>query len=339
MKTLTRFGVEDVKFQEQDKPVIGEGEVLLKVEACGVCGTDMHVYKGMANNWKLPGVIGHEFSGEIAEIHDSVKNYKLGDKVTVQPLMNCGECDFCKEGKTNLCNDMTLVGGEINGGMAEFVAVKAKQLKVLPKDFELKYGALVEPTATVGHALNRRKNKTPKNAIIFGAGSLGLIALQLLKDVCEKVIVVDIAPKRLEVALDLGAYSVINSMEDDVNDGVAKAFNNRKADLIIDAAGVTPVRKAIFDTIRPGGEIICIALGAQEYTVDFMQLVTQEISVYGTQCHTMADDYDDAIAFIEKNTEGFDKVVTFLPLEEGEKALDTLAHNPNEYIKVAFTME
>lgn len=336
MKSIRRYGVKDIRVEMTDEPTLKEGQVLLKTAACGVCGTDMHVYKGMANGWLLPGIIGHEFAGEVVKVTDSATEFGLGDRVTVQPLLNCGVCHHCQAGRTNLCQDMSLIGGEHNGGMAEYVAVEAKQLKRLPGEVPLKFGAFVEPTATVVHALNRRQHTSPGTAVIFGAGSLGLIALQLLNKECHQVIVVDINEDRLEVASRLGAYEVIHSGASDPEKIIKERFPEG-ADLVVDAAGVNAVRRTAFSAIRPGGEMVFVALGSPTYEVDFMQLVTQEISLYGSQCHTMKD-YDEAIRLIAWGVINFDAMVSFMPLEQGVEAFEALAEGKGGHIKVAFTM-
>lgn len=282
MKALIMGKDLSVKYQEAKKPEIKDGHVIIKVAACGICGTDMHVKKGMPSGWGLPGIIGHELSGTVIQCAKDVTDVQIGENVTIQPLVNCNECEACKQGTTNLCQNMKLIGGEIPGGFAEEVLVPANSVIKLPEGMPVEYGALAEPTATAVHAVDRLKSDSYDSVIIFGAGTIGLITMAVLKDRAETIIVSDIDDSRLETALQQGATHVINAKNDDVVAKALEANDGKKIALIVDAAGFNSTREQGFSLVKPGGEMLFIALGEQFMTTDFTKIVTNELSLYGT---------------------------------------------------------
>lgn len=329
MKAIIMNTDRSIEYKEMPSPSLKEGEVKIRVAACGICGTDMHVYKGMACSWALPGIIGHEFSGIISACAPGVAGYKEGDKVTVQPLVNCGECTLCKDGKSNLCGHIRLIGGELPGGFAEEVAVPADALVRLPVDLPVEYGALAEPAATAVHAVGRLGKKHYGQAMIFGAGAIGLLTLSVLRKMCDRIVVSDVDEARLQAALSLGAESVILASKQDVAAEALRAGDGKKYDLAVDAAGFSSTRRQGLAIIKPGGDLLYIALGDKVTEVDFMQLVTGELTLYGTQCHTKADFYT-ALELMENGTIDYQKIVTRIPLSEAEEAF----RNPYNGIKI-----
>jgi L-iditol 2-dehydrogenase/L-gulonate 5-dehydrogenase len=335
MKSLVLYKAGDIRFAMSPVPSLKSGEVMIQVAGCGVCGTDMHVYKGMANSWNLPGIIGHEFAGTICDTMGDCGTLSIGNNVTVQPLLSCGKCGFCLSGKTNLCPHISLVGGEISGAMCEYVAVPAKNVIHLPEGLDPKTAVVAEPVATVVHALGRLSRTNFNNVVLFGAGSLGLFILQILSSISERIFVCDISVSRLEKAKKLGAsFTVVTSDESNIKE-MEQLLGPEKADLVIDAAGVNVVRQQAFKLVRPGGEVLCIALGDVNYPVDFFALVTQQISIYGTQCHT-GEDFEKALNYLKDGRVRCDEVVSYLKLENGPHAIETLSHQSEAYIKLVF---
>lgn len=331
MKALILTEDLNIRLVEMEEPELKAGYVIIDVKACGICGTDMHVYKGMASNWSLPGIIGHEFAGVVCACAGDVKDYKPGDRVTAQPLLNCGKCATCREGRTNLCTGIRLIGGEYPGAFAEKVAVPADKLIKVPDRIPLEKAALSEPLATVIHGLGRLKKQRYESVLILGAGALGLLALQMLRDRAENIAISDVSEVRLKVAKALGATCTINAARQEVEKEVLEMTKGGRIDLAIDAAGFSSTRQQAFQLIKPGGELLFIALGQKETPVDFMQLVTSELSMYGTQCHTM-EDFHLAIEAMDKID--YDKIVTQFPLEQGEEAFKKLREDPGYGIKL-----
>lgn len=329
MRALIMQKDRTIQFGEVPKPVPGKGEVLIKVEACGICGTDMHVYRGMESAWSLPGVIGHEFSGIVEMCGGDCEEVKLGDSVTVQPLISCGNCPRCREGRTNLCENVRLIGGELPGAFAEWVIVPKENVIRVPSKLPVKYGALAEPAATAVHAVKRLRRSSYDTVLIKGAGAIGLLILCAVRELAKTIIVSDIDEGRLEVARELGADRTINPRKQDLAEELADITGQMMADVVFDAAGEKGGKEKAFELVHPGSEIVFVALGNAVAEIDFTKVVTQELSIYGTQCHTKSD-FEEALKLMERGQISYEKIVTELPLEKGSYAFE----HPSEGIKI-----
>ena len=318
-----------IDYCETETPIPGEKEVMIEVEACGICGTDMHVYRGMDCTWGLPGIIGHEFSGVVSKCGKGCERIMPGDKVTVQPLYSCGKCNRCLEGRTNLCENVRLIGGEIPGAFAEKIVVPEENVIRLPQGIPVKYGALAEPAATAVHAVERLKNERYEFIVIKGAGAIGLLILSVIRAMAEKILISDIDDNRLETAKELGADFVVNPQKENLEDTLVKLTKGKKADVVFDAAGEPEGKKQILRLVHPGAEIVLAALGNAKTEVDFTQVITQELSIYGTQCHTKKD-FESALQLMASGRILYEKIVTELPLEQGAQAFA----NPGTGIKI-----
>lgn len=329
MKALVMEKDGSVRYTEAAKPVVKSGQVLLRVAACGICGTDMHVYKGMPNAWSLPGVIGHELSGTVVECAEDVTDIASGTAVTIQPLVHCGTCEFCLSGRTNLCRNIRLIGGELAGGFAEYVAVPASSVIPLPAGMPVEYGALAEPAATAVHAVGRLGGRKYERAIIFGAGAIGLLTLSVLREYADSILVSDIDDARLSTAMRLGADGVLHSSREDVAARALEISGGKRFDLAVDAAGFSTTRQQGFSLLASGGDFLFVALGDVKTEVDFMQLVTGEQRFFGTQCHTK-EDFSLALKMIADGRIDYPQLVKQMPLSKGVEAFQ----NPRLGIKL-----
>jgi len=217
MKALVITGVSKVELQDLEIPKYSDDEVLIKIKYCGICGSDLpRALDGGVHSF--PIVVGHEFSGQVVKIGANVKDVAVGDRVTAGALLPCGKCEACQKGKPAMCKNYGFIGSRQNGAMAEYIAVKAQNIVKLPDEVSYKEGAMVEPLSVALHGIERVNVKAGATALVFGAGTIGLLALQCLKAVgAGKVYVVDIIDKKLELAKKLGADDVINSMNVDLN--------------------------------------------------------------------------------------------------------------------------
>lgn len=334
MKSLVFGGPRNVCFGDWEEPGILPGQVLIEVAACGICGTDLHVYKGLPAAWPVPGVRGHEFAGTVIAWADDVDGFQDGDRVVVQPLVTCGECRFCRSGQSNLCTNMVLIGGERPGGFAERVNVPARSLFNVPENLSLKRAALVETLATSVHAFQQHVSGILRSVAVLGAGAQGIFAVQLARLAGANLIAVsDTLPHRLAVAQELGATHIVNARQDDVVEVILAMTNGEGVDLVIEAAGKAVTRQQAISLLRPGGTAIFLALGAEASPIDFMYVVPRELQLRGTQCYTDAD-FALAIELLANGEIIVDPLITEMPLENGPAAFETLASNPGEMIKV-----
>ena len=334
MKSLISLGPRQVVFGEWQAPRILPGQVLVEVAACGICGTDLHVYNGLPAAWPTPGIRGHEFAGTVVAWADDVEGFQDGDRVVVQPLVYCGQCRYCRSGQTNLCANLCLIGGEQPGGFAEQVAVPANSLFRVPENLSIRQAALIETLATTVHAFEQNLFGVLRSVAVLGAGAQGLFAVQLARLVGAKLIVVsETLPYRLAMSQRLGATHVINAGQENVVETVLDLTDGEGVDLVIEAAGKAVTRQGAAQLLRPGGTAIFLALGAEPTPIDFIALVSRELHLRGTQCYTDAD-FALAIELLASGEIVVDPIITEMPLERGAVAFEMLASDPGEMIKV-----
>ncbi len=283
MKALVYEGAWQMPLREIEPPVAGPDDVIVTVQAAGVCGSDVHGYTGSTGR-RTPGIVmGHEFSGIITSLGTQVEGYNEGDRVVVQPLTTCGSCEMCLAGRPNVCVKRTLIGMHTHGAYAEAVSVPRQQLFTLPDNLSWEQGAMVEPLSVALHAANITPLGIMDTVVIVGAGTIGLLALLAVRlKGAGRVIVTDLSKHRLELARQLGADIVVNIAEQDPVEVVRQATRGAGADAAIEAVGITPTVQQALAVTRIGGNITWIGNSAPEVTLNMQQVVTREITIRGT---------------------------------------------------------
>jgi (R,R)-butanediol dehydrogenase/meso-butanediol dehydrogenase/diacetyl reductase len=276
------------------KPQAAAGEVLLKVHACGICGSDLHaVQYGLG--LKADCVMGHEFCGEVYEVGPGVSGYQLGERVAALPFITCGTCDRCQRGMEIHCHKLKGLGlGQLPGGYAEFVACGAKSLFKLPDNISSRDGALVEPLAVGLHAVKRSTLGPGSTAIVMGAGPIGLAVLTWAKGKGATVVVSELAEGRSELALKLGADVVINPKVQDPADKV-RELTGRSPELIFECIGVKGTLGAAIDMIGPRGAIVVVGVCMEPDQIMPLKCVIKETVINFSLGYDRAD-FDDTIA-------------------------------------------
>lgn len=283
MRALMYEGAWQMPLREIDSPVAGPEDVIVSVQAAGVCGSDVHGFTGSTGR-RTPGIVmGHEFSGIITSTGAAVKDYSTGDRVVVQPLTTCGDCEMCRAGRPNVCVNRTLIGMHRHGAYAEAVSVPQQQLFHLPDNLTWEQGALVEPLSVALHAANLTPLTLMDTVVIVGAGTIGLLALLSVRlKGAGRVIVTDMSRHRLELARQLGADIVVNIAEQDPVAVVKDATSGAGADAAIEAVGISAAVQQALAVTRIGGNITWIGNSAPEVTLNMQQVVTREITIRGT---------------------------------------------------------
>ncbi|MGM9659372.1 MAG: NAD(P)-dependent alcohol dehydrogenase [Faecousia sp.] len=238
-------------------------EVLVKLEYVGICGSDMHYYEtGAIGDYVVepPFVLGHEPGGVVVEVGADVKHLKVGDRVALEPGKTCGHCEFCKTGRYNLCPDVVFFATPpVDGVFQEYVAHDADLCFKLPENVSTLEGALIEPLAVGFHAANQGGAHAGQTAVVMGAGCIGLVSMMALKaEGVSKVYVVDIMPKRLEKALDLGADGVINGKDQDAVEAVLALTGGAGCDLVIETAGTEFTTRQCIRMTKKGATIVLV---------------------------------------------------------------------------------
>ena len=263
MKVAVMNGIGKMGFIERDIPYPADNEVLVKLEYVGICGSDIHYYEtGSIGKYvvKPPFVLGHEPGGTVVEVGKNVKHLHIGDRVALEPGKTCGHCEFCREGKYNLCPDVLFFATPpIDGVFQEYVAHEADLCFKLPEDVDTMEGALIEPLAVGFHAANQGNAHAGQTAVVFGSGCIGLVSMMALKaEGVSKVYVVDILQKRLDKALELGATEIINSKEKNLQEEIDRLTDGKGADLVIETAGTETTTRQAIQITKKGATIVLV---------------------------------------------------------------------------------
>ena len=225
MKSAVFYGKHDLRVEEHPMPEVGPHDVLIQVEACGVCGTDVHIYEGDKGAAEVtpPTILGHEFSGVIREVGSEVKKYKAGDRVCIDPNCYCGACDPCRNGVAHFCENMMGYGTTVNGGFAEYCAVDERQVYLLGENTTFEQGAMAEPVACCLHGIDMCEIQPGQQVVIIGGGMIGLLMLQLAKLAgAAKVALLEPVENKREVGSKLGADVCIDPVKEDVKERLAE---------------------------------------------------------------------------------------------------------------------
>ena len=263
MKVAVMEGIGKMGYVDRPIPQPKDNEVLVKLEYVGICGSDMHYYEtGAIGDYVVepPFVLGHEPGGVVVEVGSNVKHLKVGDRVALEPGKTCGHCEFCRTGRYNLCPDVIFFATPpVDGVFQEYVAHEADLCFKLPENVSTLEGALIEPLAVGFHAANQGNAHAGQTAVVIGAGCIGLVSMMALKaEGVSKVYVVDIMPKRLEKAMELGADGVINGREQDAVEAVKALTGGMGCDLVIETAGTEFTSRQCVHMTKKGATIVLV---------------------------------------------------------------------------------
>lgn len=285
MKSVRLHKIGELRVEDLPVPEVKDGEVLVKVKAVGVCGSDLpRVMQSGAH--RMPITIGHEFAGEIAAVAAGVKGWPVGAKVTVAPLLPCYECYWCQNGDYHLCNNYDYFGSRRDGAMAEFVTVPVRNLVKLPDDADLEEGAMSDPSATALHALWRTRAGAGDMVAIYGVGPIGIFAVQWARILgVQDIVAIDVYDDKLELAMLCGATAVINARGEDPVARIDKLTNGRMSDVVIEFAGLQATQLQAVRSARRRGCVVFVGISHDdlhfpEKVVD--RIMRHEISVTGS---------------------------------------------------------
>ena len=268
-KAVYMTGINKLETREIEMPKIKEDEVLVKLEYVGICGSDVHYLEhGRIGDFVVEGdfILGHECSGTVAEVGSAVKDLKVGDKVALEPGQTCGQCEFCKGGKYNLCPDVEfLATPPYHGCFMNYIAYPANMAFKLPENIGAKEGSLIEPLAVGIHSAKQGEVSVGSSVLVLGGGCIGLMTLLSSKAFgAGEVTVVDIIPKRLEVAKKLGATHIINAKEVDLAKELDKITGGKGFDVVFEAAGTVETISQSADFVKGGGTIVLVGMAPQD---------------------------------------------------------------------------
>lgn len=295
-QVMTSPGV--IEFREIPAPEPGDGQVIVKIEKIGICGSDIHVYHGKHPFTKYPVTQGHEVSGTVEKLGKGVKGLSVGQKVTIEPQVVCGVCYPCRHGKYNLCEELKVMGFQTTGTGSHYFAADASKVTPLPDTFSLDEGAMIEPLSVAVHAVRQAGDGTGKDVVVLGAGPIGNLVSQAAKGMgARRVLVTDVSDFRLSLARRCGADFTANTANIDFGKAVADAFGPDKADIIYDCAGNNTTMGQAIAHARKGSLIILVAVFAGMGTVDLAVLNDKELDLRTSMMYRH-EDYLDAIRLV-----------------------------------------
>lgn len=292
-QVMTSPGV--IEFQEVPTPTPGSNEVLIKIMKIGICGSDIHVYHGEHPFTSYPVTQGHEVSGEVVALGADVKEFHVGQKVTIQPQVVCGKCYPCTHGKYNLCEELKVMGFQTTGVASHFFAVDAAKVTPLPDDMSYDEGAMIEPLAVAVHAVKRAGDVKGLNIVVLGAGPIGNLVAQTAKGFGAKgVMITDVSDYRLQKASECGVEYCVNTRSKDLGEAILETFGPDKADVIYDCAGNDITMGQAIKYARKGSMIILVAVFAKMANIDLAVANDHELDINSTMMYR-GEDYIDAI--------------------------------------------
>lgn len=341
MKALNLVEYKKFEYTEEaPKPELAEGEVLIAIKACGICGSDIHGMDGSSGRRQPPIIMGHEAAGTICDLGPGVDaSWKMGDRVTFDSTVYCGECLYCKRGDVNLCKDRRVLGVSCDdyrqhGAFAEFVKVPTRILYRIPDNLSFDQAAFAEPISIALHGVSLVPVKAGDTAVVVGAGLIGLLVVQALKIAgASKVIAVDLDEKRLELAKKLGADLSFHAKDPDILSKIQDETGGEGADISMEVVGMTPTLNLAIHCLRKGGSAGLV--GNLSATTEFpMQaVVTRQISLFGSCAAT--GEYADALKHIASGAIQIEPLISATaPLSEGADWFQRLYDNQEGLLKV-----
>lgn len=343
MKALRFLKPETLEVQQVAKPEPGQGEVLLRVRGCGICGSDVHGWLGKTGRRLWPMTMGHEFAAEVVELGPGAKQFKPGDGVIVQPINFCGECVNCQKGLTMLCLNKRFFGVlDVDGAMAEYVAAPEKLLYPLPARLAAMEGsagyhtgAMAEPYAVAYGAVKKAGDLSGKDVLIVGAGMIGLCILQLVKlKKPAQIIVSDLSDVRLERARRLGAAHTVNSRHEDVYESISKYTDGRMIDTSFEAVGVEPTANQSIKALKIAGTAVWVGMSQREMTINMQDIVCSARSVLGSFNYTHAEFGEVVDILGSGQLETGELLSEVVSLEDAPDAFRRLHEFPDDLLKI-----
>jgi L-iditol 2-dehydrogenase len=334
MKALFYPAWDRLEMRDVAEPVPRSGEVVVRVLAAGICGSELHGFKIHAPRRTPPLILGHEFSGEVLSVGDGVAGYQPGDRVAVNSTISCGTCEACVDGDPHVCRTAEVFGTKRPGAFAEQVAVPVSTLLPMPENVTAVQASLMEPLGNAVHAWSMIRRRFPESVVVFGAGAIGLFTLQVAHaGGAGHVAVVDVSPARLAVAKQLGAERTFNARTDDVQASIREFSRGRGVDVAIDAVGAATTRDLAVKAIRKGCECVWLGLHDDATTVGGLDIVLGEKTIYGSFA-VRPRDLTAALDLLGAGKITLEPWVRTFPLEQGaEVFLQLVNAPPDDYIK------
>jgi L-iditol 2-dehydrogenase len=344
MKALVHTAPYTMELQEWPVPAYGPDDLLIRVKACAICGSDIKGFSGKTGRRQPPIIMGHEASGVVEALGAHVTSFAPGDRVCFDSTVYCQRCAYCLNGQLNLCANRQVVGVSEgayrrHGAMAEYVVVPHWIAVRMPAMLSYAQAALIETAAVGAHAANRTPLRLNDTVVVVGAGAIGLVALQAIRlKGAGKIIVTDLAPSRLELAEQLGADSTVRADVPDLLQALRAETGAEGADAVLEAVGIQPTVTTALAITRKGGALTLIGNVQPRVEVGLQEIVTREITLYGV-CASNGE-YADCVDLVASKRMMVDPMISeYARLEDGQAIFERLYHGDAGNIRTVFTFE
>lgn len=335
MRTLSIFEPGKLVMEDTACPVLTPGNAIVKMEMCGICGSDVTAYSGKNPTMRYPiRGLGHEGVGVIVEIGENDRGLKAGDRVALEPYVPDFTCHMCRVGRFNNCAHLNVCGVHKDGMMTEYFSHPIPLLYKLPEDMPWEKAALVEPLTIGMHGATRARVKAGENVVIFGAGTIGLMAAFACRSYGATPIIVDVVQPRLDFAKnELGMPHVFNSRNGAVEDFLAEITGGKLCEAMIDCTGAQPVLGKMHDYVCHGGRIALVGWPHGETTINQTRLMQKEIDICPSR--NSCGKFPEAIKLIQEGELPIHRMLTkVIDLEQVEETIQDMMIHPGDYLKV-----
>jgi len=338
MKALFLTAIGQTEIKEIEKPIPKEEEVLLKIGMVGFCGGDLNGFKGLFELQEYPNVLGHEVGGTIEAMGNQVPNtFKIGDKATIYPYLNCGKCISCRKGRRNACQDNKTMGVRRPGAMTHYISIHWQDL-FLSEKLSLKELALVEPLTVGFHAAARGGVTNKDRVAVIGCGIVGMGAIASAVNRGAEVIAIDIDDSKMEIAKKIGVAHTINTSNENLHEALLRITDGDGPDVIIEAVGNAITYRAAVDEVAYTGRVVCIGYAKSAVEFNTGIFVRKEIEIVGSRNCT--DEFPEVIAYLEAGKFPVEEVISkIVSLEDAGTALADWAMNPKGITKIMVDFE
>jgi threonine dehydrogenase-like Zn-dependent dehydrogenase len=334
MKAAVWYGGKDIRIEDVAKPRAGPAEVLIRVKAVGICGSEIHAYEGLSKRRVPPLVMGHEFAGIVEEVSEGPTELALGDRVVVSPAVHCGACEECLSGRTNTCQARRHVGLDFPGAFAEYVRVPNCVCYRMPDSIGFEEAALAEPLSVGAHATSVANVRDGDIVLVLGSGIIGLSCLIGAREKAKLILVSDVFDSRLNFARLFGADATIDASTTDTVAEVQRITSGRGVDVAMEAVGVEQTVRQAVSSVKEAGRVTLVGLLEETARLSILQIGLKEIQVKGSYGRT-DNDFRNALRLLEMRGPTIRRLITHtFPLDRISEAFETMSTQKRSTMKV-----
>ncbi|NLT42922.1 MAG: zinc-binding alcohol dehydrogenase family protein [Anaerolineae bacterium] len=328
----------ELEIVTRDRPTIEPTQALVRIRAGGICGSDVHAYRGASAFQNYPGIPGHEVAGEVVELGSAVTGLSLGDHVVLDPMLRCGHCYPCRLGRYNCCTSLKVMGVHTDGGFRDYLAVDAGQLVPISASVPFDTAVLVEPLCIGAQSVSRGRVSSEDSVLVLGAGTIGLAALLLARQEGARVASLDVVPEKLAVARSLGADLTIDPNNDNVEQALNEWTGGDGPSVVIEAVGSPRTTRAALDYVSPAGRVVIVGITTEEVPFPIPMLVRKEMDIIASR--NSREQFRRVVPLVESGAIDPRPLVSHrLPLDEFQAALDLIRTEPHRTRKVLLTFD